>query len=353
MIESRRNKLVSPVLFITGFLVAVILVGCEQTAVEHPQPLDALSSSLEQASRASTAQQDVIARVDGVALTRQDLELFWRDHPEYNKQQAVDALIARELVIARWKAGEVTLEEEPLSEVAIDLAAARKRGMVRALLKEQVEGKVDVGVPDEQTVDAIVNGYLLTASKPAGYKIDQLVVAPKKDAPPEDWKRAEELIRAFDARITPERDVLTQMQELYEESGGSEGNLYIRVNRGLTFKSPGADPTLSLPEGWLEVFPEVAKEADRVASMGGEGSRTPPVRSRVGWHILLIDEVIAAEQPSPEEIQDEVARQYERHLYSQRYSEFATPLVEAAHFELYPENLEENATAAAPSSAKE
>ena len=345
MTEFLRNLSRSCVLFV-GVTAALVLAGCEQESVNHPPPFEALTGGL---ASASGAGGEVIARVDGVALTRRDFELFWRDHPDYSREQALDAMIAREVVLARWTSGEVELGEEPRRELATDLTYARKRGLVRALLDREVEQKVDVGVPDEQTVDTIVNGYVTKESTPAGYRIDQLVVAPKKDAPPEDWKRAEELVRDFDARITPDRDILTQMQELYEETGGVKDNLYVRVNQGLTFKSSKAGPVLAKPEGWLDVFPEVVKETERVAAMGGEGSRTPPVRSQVGWHILLIDEVIPASQPSPEEIQDHVAREYERGLYSQRYSEFATPLVEAAYFELYPENLEESATSAAPS----
>ena len=48
----------------------------------------------------------------------------------------------------------------------------------------------------------------------------------------------------------------------------------------------------------------------------------------------------------------QVTRAHRRMVFAKRYSSFATPLLKSASFQLYPENLEEEAVQARKPSAK-
>jgi len=357
MTELHHNLRVFGCLF--GGIFLLSLAACQAEELEHPGALDALSEDITRGGNVSD--EDVIVRVDGRAISSKEFELFWSEHADLGREEALDALIERELVLAAWAKGEleITVDDRRRQDIARDLQDARKRGMNKALLRREIEESGDIPPPEDAEVQRYIGDFFQREATPAGFRVTQLVIVPREGAGPDAWERAEKLIRNFDERFDPERDVLVQLQEMREEVvdevGLVDGDLLLRMNRGITFKSSEADPLLDKPEGWLNVFPEVVSEVERIAkeSKGDVvGARTPPIRSSAGWHIIRIDEVIKGQQPSPEETQAQVTRAHRRMVFAKRYSSFATPLLKSASFQLYPENLEEEAVQARKPSAK-
>lgn len=336
----------------------LLFAGCQTEVVEHPRAIEALSKHLQKDE--DVTGEEVVVRVDGRAISSKEFELFWSEHDELSREEALDALIERELVLSAWATGglEIQLEGQRRENIEGALQDARKRGMIKSLLRREVEDAGELPAPDDATVQRFVGDFFKREASPSGFSITQLVIIPPKDAVPEDWEKAGEIIRGFDARFDPKRDALVQMEEMREEAVdefGKQGDYWIKINRGLTFKSSKADPLLDKPEGWLDVFPEVVSEVERAAKAAGEnavGARTPPIRTSVGWHIIYIDEVIKGQQPSPEETQEAVSRAHKRTVLSERYTAFAVPLLEEASFKAMPENLEEEAVQARKPSAK-
>lgn len=144
--------------------------------------------------------------------------------------------------------------------------------------------------------------------QPERVKISQVFIAPRpgKDndgiSEAEDWKAAESQILEAYNRLRMGDD-FAEVARAY----GSGGQFSRWAGRG-----------------------ELLRELEDAAFAIGVGSSTAPIKSSMGYHILLVEEKIQRKIPPFEEVRDEVRAQFEEKQFVLRAGEFMARLRENA-----------------------
>ena len=107
------------------FIVFAVLgaLGCDE-AEHHP--------SAEQQLKAGSVSGPVVALVGGRKIGQEDFEAFWRSNPELAREEAIQAMVDQELLLALALRHGVNGDPR-------ELVFSRKRAMVRLALHEVVE----------------------------------------------------------------------------------------------------------------------------------------------------------------------------------------------------------------------
>lgn len=282
--------------------------GCEKgyERPEHPEGEEAWQL----AHSAQVADEEIVATVDGRAITRGDVAAKWREMPEASAREVVEALVEREVLAVEAKRRGYL--ERP------EVSFGRKQGLVAALLEEEVETQVEV---DEQQRAAMLEWLHERWRIPEALRASQLaIVVPEHLEGDEDNRRLEndERQQLFEEALEQMRyarelldgrvddDALREVAEQLEEEVLDSG-LRAVVNSHLRFPRRGESAEFDqLPSGWTIAEPEFVEAAESVADADSRGAQlSEPARTDEGWHIIRVDEVLE-ERP----VDAEIAEQY-------------------------------------------
>lgn len=143
--------------------------------------------------------------------------------------------------------------------------------------------------------------------RPERVKISQIFIAPQADpssdgiADHEAWLKAERQIQEAHALLR--RQDFADVARLY----GSGSQMSRWVKRG-----------------------DLLRELEGPAFSIGAGSITTPIRSSMGWHMLMVDEKEERKEPSLDEVRGEVLARYEEERFVRLAGEFMARLKEKA-----------------------
>lgn len=324
--------------------VAMLLLwGCQGAEeVVHPTGLEGWHQAMSQSVQAD----EILAEVNGRIIHRGEMMAVWEEYPEWSRQEVLDYLIERELLVA--EAIERGLLERP------EFAFGRKQGMVAALLKEEVEAKAEV---DESKEDRLVESLHRQRRIPPGLRASHLVILVPGEGEGEDGEvrplREEErdpyfeegrayideartllngrvdddALRAVSARLNDE--VLPSSFE----AAVNEHLLFPRINEQFTPDQ--------LPSTWTPVAAEFARGAETVATDERRGTLSEPVRSQFGWHLIRVDAVIEEAPVTPEAMQRFVEEQLRLDAQINQLGRMVELWFEGGSREVYPERLED------------
>ena len=313
-------------------LAAVALVGCEgDQRVVHPQADEAWAM----AQVTEVDEGEVVARVDGRPITRGDALEMWRHHPDLSPEELLERLVEQEVLAHRAYQEGIHHRRE--------VGFARKQGMVSALLAEQVEAKAE---PDQEGRQQLLDHVLATRRAPSGLRASHLVVVvPEEIRDREEREEQFERAREVIDEVIEGLDGATDDDALRRVAGAinaelKEDGLEVVVNEHLRFPRHGerfhGD---HLPQGWVTVVGDFARGAESVASDELRGQLSEPLRSRFGWHLIRVDEIIAEEvvdgEVAEEFVDFELQVAAERRVFADQMDQW----LEGVRYRIFPENL--------------
>ncbi len=298
--------------------ICMVAIACNDRQIEHPSPTQEMKRLAE---RQPSKDEAIVAKVDGRAITQRDATLYWRDHPEMSRDEVIERLIEREVLL-----GAALQDNADSAETVL----ARKRGLSRALLAGEVESITEPDWTEEQRERAVEHQRRLL-STPPGYQASHLLVKiPKKKSPEKVWKQAEEVIRAIAEDIEGAPPEVAVLERAREARGGEAQGFEILINRHLKFPEPDA-PSAGRPDDWVPVVNDFARATHEVAQSSQEAAFSEPARTQFGWHIILYEDSIAPTHPTEEEALAAASRQA---LEKRRLTEFAKMVSE--FYKTYP-----------------
>ncbi len=327
--------------------IAAGLGGCKDKTLAHPdarQAYDALSHA---------SVEKPLARVNGRDLSAAYFEAFWAENATLTREDAIKAWVEQEVL--SQKAEAVIAKDDGA------LAFARKQGMVRALLRDEVENTVKFG---DESVDKrleLTREHLRAQmTQPAGVRVSHLLIhVPKErmkpdaqpDDKPEDIPEAERaplfnVAHEWALKLRESLGDSASLDDLYAAeqrfAGEIPPTLMLAVNAHLSFAIPPKDADATkpqpskIPEGWLSVVKEFA---DGSAAMAGSkpGTISKPVRSDFGWHLIRFEKdypLIAADETEVEKLARVETIRMER---AGRLGKLSGELVEKSTVNLFPQ----------------
>lgn len=330
------------ILYVVGGLV--LLAGClsAKERVSHPDG----EQAWEEAHGQQVGEDETVAVVDGRRLSRADLMLKWRENPQWTAQEALQALVEREVLVGQALREEVHLRPE--------VGFARKQGMVSALLEEQVEAKAKL---DEEKRPQFVELVHKMRRAPAGLRASHLVILVPEEVEGEDgaqrklteeereplWEVARDRLEWARRELGPEADddAFRAMEKRLNEEVLT-GGLSAAVNEHLRFPRVDSPHTREqLPSGWTTVVREFAEGAQKMADGGELGKLSEPVRSSYGWHVIRVDEIFEERpvevQAQEQFVEDQLVMEGQIQSLRQELGRW----IKGARVETYPEHLEE------------
>lgn len=323
------------------------ITACEPRSL-HPDVSDkAVIGLLDRAAKPS----QVIAKIDDRELGLAEFERFWREHPELERQAAIDAFIARELLLAQAL-------KAPVPKRAPALTYARKRGLVDAWLEVNIERPLAV-LPNPQGHQPLRDQVEQELSQPAGLVASHLLVlAPREYKDPATQKMVEltpeQRKPLLDQANTFAREQLAPriagkpattlvLESLRDElaSEASALGLSLIVNKQMRFMRPDQPRQVSaLPVGWINPVPAFVEAADALARDKGLGVVSEVISTPFGAHLILIDQEIPAVTPPAAQVD---ALAYKRALDAQRtqaLNERTQALAKSSTYQIFPRALE-------------
>lgn len=322
--------------YLAAMIAAVALLsaaagGCSGSGEAHPPTEEAFASLQDEPV------DQVVARVDGRAVSLEEFEAFWRDHPEMSRQQALDALIDRELLV-----GEAIRRGVPASK---DLQFARKRAMVRQLLERQVEDEVQREDLSDSEVAERVDKIRHSVGHPPGMRASHILVTvprkAKKKASKEQvdkwYAEAKRWLGAIRDELPEAPGALDLLAARDRFKGQVPEPLDVVVNAHLTF--PIGDPAeygRDYPEGWRPVVPAFRDAAAQMARQGRLGELSDPVKTQFGWHLIVGEELLDAEVGDPKAARQVAIAQLLRQKRQEKLVEKMKQWLSSATVETYP-----------------
>lgn len=314
--------------------------GCDRgpEKVEHPEG----EKAWEMAHSEEVDDAAVVARVDGVAITKGDVAVAWAEQPALEADEIVDALVTREIL-----AGEARrrgYHERP------EVSFARKQGMVKALLADRIEGK---GKSDGEERNAEIERVAGQRRTPEGLRASHLVILVPDEIDGERLDRAtretkferargwiDEAATVLEEEETLSDDDLRQMAEHLNADVLPEGYEAV-VNEHLRFPRAGEEYRReSLPEGWVSVLSEFAEGAEAVADHERRGELSDPVRTELGWHLIRVLDAMEAREADREALEAFVERRLMARAASERLqAKMEDRWAADSVVELYPDRL--------------
>lgn len=333
-----------------GPLTLLSVFACEPRSL-HPELTEQeVRRLLEPPTKPSSAKQ-VVAKLGERELGLDELERFWRSRPELDRQAALDAFIAQELLL------EAALKA-PLPEQDPALVYARKRGLVEAWLTTNIEQPLAV-LPNPKGHQPLRDQVEQELSQPAGLSASHLLVmAPREYKDPTTQKmvqltpeyRAPLLAQAQSfakTKLAPRLEgkaASAQTLEALRDELSAEASalgLSLIVNKQMRFMRPDQPRQFtSLPKGWITPVPEFVEAADALAREQGVGVISQIVSTPFGAHFVLIEQELPAKLPTQAEVE---AIAYKRALDQQRaqaLDERTQALLKSSSFQVFPRALD-------------
>ncbi len=321
--------------------ILIVAVGCEsEVVVEHPQGDEAW----EMAHRAEVDEEEVVARVDGQPITRGDVEEAWRHDPEKSTQEVLERLVEREILAQL--AREEGYHERP------EVAFSRKQGMVAALLADEVEAKAE---PDWSRRDGFLEQVEQTRRAPEGLRASHLVVLVPNEIEDDEgetvrlrgddrepyYEQGREYVKEALLRLDGQvdDDALRRVaRELEEEV--FDGDFDVAVDEHIRFPRAGESyDSDHLPRGWMGVVQDFAEGAESVATQERIGELSEPVRTRFGWHLIRVMEVIPERPVDADAAKAFVDHELRVRAQEEIFYEQLEQWADGVSYQIYPERL--------------
>ncbi|MFP4597000.1 MAG: foldase protein PrsA [Persicimonas sp.] len=317
-------------------LVASGLVwGCDGADVPHESP----EQSFLKLER--DADSEVVARVGDRAVSLAELEAFWADNPEMSREEAVEALVERELLVIE------ALERDYLSNSTLGLP--RKRAMVRQLLRDEIEREITRETLTDDEIGEMESTIAARVGHPPGLRASHiLVMVPreKKKKKLSDQRLAELRgeARQWLDRIAPELPEDSDAIDLLDARDRFEDEvpepLQVVVNAHLPFpvgdtEGFGAD----FPAGWAPVVSAFQKTATDLAAQGRFGELSEPVESKFGWHLLIVEEALDGSRPDADALREVAVDRLLQKKRNERLVELMETWLDGAEVQTFPEIL--------------
>ncbi|MBU3655716.1 MAG: peptidylprolyl isomerase [Alphaproteobacteria bacterium] len=253
-------KLTPPsTIFQRKWLLAVVVVAVVGGALWYSQ------------QKASQSSDPLVAKVDGMAITRADLEAFKEQLPPFVRQQPTEALypklvnrlIDNKLALSKAKAAGIDKDEE----VRRQITEAQESIMVQAWIRREVDKKL--------TDDLLKQSYQdeVKVYKPEDQVRARHILVATKD-------EADKLL----ARINKGEDFAALAKEASKDGSAADGGDLGFFSHDRMVK-PFADAAFALKQG------DVVKA---------------PVQTQFGWHLIKVEGRRQSEAPSFEDSKEEL-----------------------------------------------
>jgi peptidyl-prolyl cis-trans isomerase C len=252
-----------------------------------------LSALLSTGLAAGPAQAKVLAKVNGVEITDDDLKLAMDDlGPGIPRQlegkardsYILDFLIDEHLVVQKAQADK--LAETP--DFAKKLAYLRDKALMETLL-----GRVAKDAATDQAIKATYDEAAKNQKPDTEYHAHHILVATEDEA------------KAAEKRIKGGEDFAKVAGEISKDPGAKGGDL-----------------------GWFTKDRMVPEFGDAVAKME-PNQVSDPIKTQFGWHIIRLDEKRPKTFPPLDQVKDQVSR----YVVQKAQSEMVTKLRENAKIE--------------------
>ena len=231
---------------------------------------------------------EVVARVNGRAITRAELELAMKQSPGAQEDEVLEALIRLE-VLAQ-EALERGLEQRE------DVRYVRDRALVQRLLELEVESKVGPESISAEEIEEVYQGYGLSFFKPELVTASHLLVQlPERSSADLEAKGKAVIDRVWvDLQRRLARGELND-EALQEWSMALNiQGYYAQAETDMTFTERPMAP-LAGEVGYMAMVEPFAKAA---FALSKEAPLSQPVRTRFGWHLILFKKRTPASRPS-------------------------------------------------------
>ncbi len=320
-----------------AMLAALGVMGCEgeRTGVDYPAPQEAWESL-------TVDDSDVVASVDGVGITKNEVLRLWKKKPRWSAEEAVEAAVERRLLAD--EAHRRGLSARP------EVAFSQKQGLVAGLLKEKVEAEARGSETRRQELAAEM---AQRRRSPAGFRASHLAVMVDEEVAEQEGldtagllAEGESILRAIRDEDLDDRasdDALREQARRLNEQVLPAG-LEAVVNVHLRFPQPDEQYFAEgLPEGWISVVPEFAQAAQATVDTQGFGMLSEPVETSFGWHVMRVEEAMEARPALAEDVDRLAAIRADEEVRRRQLRTLLEPLGEAADFRIFPERLQVDA----------
>lgn len=289
-----------------GFLLLGML-GCSDAS--HPDAVQAVR-----------AQQgtEIVAKTAAASFSQGEFASFWKANPELEPEAALAEFEDHAALVER---AVKTLEEE-----TAEIQMARKRAMIRLMLKEEVETTKGVLTDEARKLVQAENRI------PAGLRASHILVTSTTDQPV--GQRGAEVAKALREAFPENADAL-DLVRLQREFQVAEG-MRLHVDLHMVYPKPG-ELLLELPAGWTALDP---KFVEATLELGGPGT-TEPFETQFGWHIAVVHEVMEARDLTSEEIDALAQHRVDTEARAEVYKELYEREKSAAHYNSYPRVIRE------------
>lgn len=289
-------------LLIATLCCAAVLAACKaenpaaQSAQNSPAPAKQ-SVPAEQPASAANADADVVATVNGKAITRAEYDSYARERtmhrppsskdPEEERKAVINELINLELI--RQDAVNKGLDKKP--EVVADLENQRRSILVGTAVRQQVENNPISDEALKKEYDARIASQSTTE-----YKARHILLSSEEDA----------------KGIIAQLDKGADFQKLANEHSSD----------------PAAKNGGDL--GWFTADQMVQPFAEAVKTMKKGAYTKAPVKTEFGWHVILLEDTRQNPPPSFEQVKEQVRN----FMQSQQINDYISKLREQGKIEI-------------------
>ncbi len=290
-------------LLIATLCCAAVFAACKaentstQSAQNSPAPTDQ-SVSTERPTSAPNADTDVVATVNGKAITQAEYNSYARErtmhrppsskNPEEERKAIVNELINLELI--RQDAVNKGLDKKP--EVVADLENQRRSILVGTAVRQQVENNPISDEALKKEYDARIASQSTTE-----YKARHILVSSEEDA------------KAVIAKLDKGAD----FQKLATERSSDPAA-----------KKNGGDL------GWFAADQMVQPFAAAVKTLQKGAYTKTPVKTEFGWHVILLEDTRQSAPPPFEQVKEQVRN----FMQSQQINDYISKLREQGKIEI-------------------
>lgn len=286
--------------FGVAFAVSLVgvIAGCGSSRGDHPGP----GSSFEQLR--NQPPEETAATVGGHPLGKREFQTAWRADRDWSVETLIERVVDREVAVQR--------AIERGYHRADELGYVRKKGMVRALLRREIEGDVGAEDLDDELVGKIEKKLRQKLGHPRGIRASHLLVMvpqKKKQRKKLDIEALEAKAKTWAERIEKSLPTSPSVEDLFfarrEFRDELPDPLAIVVNAHMSFPVPDSRPfNGDLPTGWMNVVSAFATAADDLLDEGRAGELSAPVESKYGWHLVRAEKRLDGKVPDPEALHE-------------------------------------------------
>jgi peptidyl-prolyl cis-trans isomerase D len=217
---------------------------------------------------------------------------------------------------------------EALTQPLVDRLAEVRSGRLLVVRDARFD---DIAAPDDATLQSYLEANQERFRAPERRDVTAVLVSPEllmDDISVDDAGLRERYEADLQNYTTPERRVVRQLrgeeqadlQRAFDRlRAGASAEAVAEEFEGVALSPLGPVEEAGLPESF----------ANPIFSAPGAGAVTPPVESAFGWHVFIVDEILAAEQRPFAEVREELRREEARRLAAEQVPDLATALDDA------------------------